>query len=138
MTDITNTHLEAAILDQVVAGTFGGVDYAFTVVIGDGGFALAVAIANEPGYYPTNKTFETEAEAYEWADGLNTHIGLTATEAARIIVSTMGGLPYLSSHSGKCECLDCRRERAAEAERQRIADRVDGYDRDDLGESEDR
>jgi hypothetical protein len=92
MTDITNTHLEAAIIDQHVAGSFADKVYAFTVVIGDGGWQLGVAVANESGYHPiSGKTFKGRAEADEWADRLNAHIGRDKLAALHIVGSTMGG-----------------------------------------------
>jgi hypothetical protein len=92
MTDITNTNLEAAIIDQTVAGAFPDTTYAFVAVYEDAAWRLGVAIANERGYNPVGgKTFEREAEAREWADGLNEHIGLSADRAALIVISTMGG-----------------------------------------------
>lgn len=92
MTDITNTHLEAAIIDQSVAGSFPDKVYAFTAVIGEGGWQLGVAIANESGYNPiSGKTFKDQAEAKQWADGLNKHIGRDDDSVLAIICSTMGG-----------------------------------------------
>jgi hypothetical protein len=91
MTDITSTHLEAAIIDQNVAGAFYDKRYAFVAVYNEG-WQLGVAIANESGYNPIGgKTFKDRAEANEWADGLNAHIGLTDLAALHIIGSTMGG-----------------------------------------------
>lgn len=92
MTDITNTHLEAAIIDQKVAGEFEGKQYAFVTAIAHGGWQLGVAVANEPGYNPINgKVFKTQAEAKEWAARLNAHIGRSEDSALAIITSTMGG-----------------------------------------------
>jgi hypothetical protein len=92
--DITSKYLEAAILDQVVAGTFTK-PYAFVAVVAaPRGWALGVAVANERGYTPTAKTFDSEAEAREWAQGLNEHIGWSDDEVMRIVISTMGGMPY--------------------------------------------
>lgn len=91
--DFTTTHLEAAILDQVVAGTFTK-PYCFVAVVAKSGWALGVAVANERGYNPTAKTFDSELEAREWAQGLNEHIGLTDEQAMDIVISTMGGQPY--------------------------------------------
>jgi hypothetical protein len=91
MTDITSTHLEAAIIDQKIAGAFAGKRYAFTAVIEDG-YMLGVAVADEPGYSPIiGKTFESWDEAKVWANGLNQHIGLKFSEAMDIITSTMRG-----------------------------------------------
>ena len=92
MTSITSRHLEAAIIDQSVAGSFPDDPYAFIAVIGDGGWQLGVAVANQRGYNPIpGKTFKDQDEAKEWAEGLNKHIGVSADVAAHIIISTMGG-----------------------------------------------
>ncbi|HVG51620.1 MAG TPA: hypothetical protein VM867_08310 [Xanthobacteraceae bacterium] len=91
MTDITNTNLEAALLDQKVAGAFE-MPYAFVAVINKDGWQLGVAVANECGYHPIDgKTFADELAAREWADGLNRHIGLTADDAMCVVISTMCG-----------------------------------------------
>ena len=90
--DITSRYLEAAILDQKVAGMFDGKRYAFVTVIGDDGWQLGVAVEDEPGYSPiTGKTFADRAEAQEWASGLNQHIGLHPAVAQNIVISTMRG-----------------------------------------------
>lgn len=94
MSDITTTHLEAAIIDQQVAGAFRDSTYAFVAVYGEDGWQLGVAVANESGYSPiVGKTFSDQGEAKRWADGLNAHIGLTDLSAAQIVASTMGGAP---------------------------------------------
>lgn len=96
--DITNTNLEAAIIDQKVAGAFPGKTYAYTAVIDSKGWALGVAVANEQGYTPViGKTFDKEREAREWADSLNEHIGLSRFRVMDIVVSTMGGRPAVVS-----------------------------------------
>lgn len=94
MTDITDTHLEAALLDQMVAGAFNDKAYAYVVVTakGESGFSLGIAVANENGYNPIDgRTFKSEDEARHWADSLNGHIGLDQDTAWRIICSTMRG-----------------------------------------------
>jgi hypothetical protein len=91
--DFTSVNLEAALLDQIVAGRFTK-PYCFVAVVADPGWRLGVAVANERGYTPTAKTFDNELEAREWAQGLNEHIGLSDDQAIRIVVSTMGGQPY--------------------------------------------
>jgi hypothetical protein len=94
MNDITSTHLEAAFIDQNAAGAFPGKLYAFTAVVTKSGWQLGVAVANEQGYNPIpGKTFKDRAEAKEWADGLNKHIGRDADQVLRIIGSSMGGQP---------------------------------------------
>ena len=92
MTDsITSRFLEAAILDQNVAGAFAGKRYAFVAIPGDA-WHLGVAVAGEQGYSPVEgKTFKTEDEAKQWADGLNEHIGLNEWAAFEIVCSTMRG-----------------------------------------------
>jgi hypothetical protein len=94
VTDFTVLNLEAALLDQIVAGRFFDKPYAFVAVIGDDGWQLGVAVANQNGYTATSKTFTTETEAREWADGLNRHIGIAKETEIRIIVSTMGGMSF--------------------------------------------
>jgi hypothetical protein len=97
MTDITSRYLEAAILDQKVAGRFRGKRYAFVAVMQDTHpdgtpWALGVAVENEDGYHPLDgKYFTTMEEAREWADGLNEHIGLRPIDMVEIITSTMRG-----------------------------------------------
>ena len=93
MTDITTRYLEAAILDQKVAGEFAGTSYAFVAVVNKG-YKLGVAVANENGYSPIEgKTFDTYGEAKQWARELNGHIGLSEEAALDIVGSTMGGSP---------------------------------------------
>jgi len=91
MTDFTTTNLEAALLDQKVAGLFAGKRYAFVSVLDDGGkWALGIAVLDEAGYDPiTGKTFATQAEAREWSEGLNKHIGLGPRDVLDIVASTM-------------------------------------------------
>ena len=94
MTDITTTHLEAAIIDQKVAGEFAGKTYAFVAVTTKslGGWGLGIAVKDENGYNPiSGKTFDRHDEAKRWASGLNEHIGLSQDEALDIIGSTMRG-----------------------------------------------
>jgi len=91
MTDITSLNLEAALLDQNVAGTFWDRKYAYVAVWTDDGWRLGVAVANEPGYNPINKIFADEGETRYSARGLNSHIGLSEDEVIAIVASTMGG-----------------------------------------------
>lgn len=90
MTDITSTHLEAALIDQNVAGAFPDKLYAFVAVVAKGGWQLGVAVSGEPGYNPiSGKAFKSQSEAKEWATGLNKHIGLSEDDYFEIIASTM-------------------------------------------------
>jgi hypothetical protein len=89
---ITTRSLEAAFIDQKVAGAFRDKRYAFVAVYGVDGWQLGVAVANEDGYSPIDgKHFEEQGEAAQWAAELNSHIGLTVGDTAHIIVSTMRG-----------------------------------------------
>lgn len=91
MSDITTRFLEAAIIDQTVAGTFHGKSYAFVGVMNEG-YQLGVAVANESGYNPVaGKKFDSYGEAMQWASELNAHIGLTREAVLDIVGSTMGG-----------------------------------------------
>ena len=96
MADITHGNLQAALLDQKIAGLFQGKTYAYTAVVAAGGWQLGIAVANEKGYHSISKTFTEEKEAREWADGLNEHIGLDRDTAIRIVISTMGGQRFFS------------------------------------------
>jgi hypothetical protein len=100
MPDITSTHLEAAIIDQMVAGQFSGTAYVFVPVCAEGDWQLGVAVANESGYSPVwGKTFDTQAEAKQWAEGLNAHIGRSPDIVSAIVISTMGGQSFIDAPS---------------------------------------
>ena len=91
MPDITNQYLEAAIIDQKVAGMFGGKAYAYVAVVKDG-YGLGIAVKDESGYNPiSGKSFDSYEEAKQWADGLNEHIGLSKDAALDIVGSSMFG-----------------------------------------------
>jgi hypothetical protein len=91
MTDITSLNLNAAILDQKVAGAFAGKTYAFVPVVEKNGWALGVAVLNEPGYSPIGGlSWARREDAKHWADGMNEHIGLSPDQALDIVCSTMG------------------------------------------------
>jgi hypothetical protein len=95
MRDITNKSVEAALLDQKVAGAFRGKTYAYVALVAKRGWILGVAVANESGYHPIEgKTFDNQQQAREWAEGLNAHIGLSDKAAISIVISTMGGVPF--------------------------------------------
>lgn len=90
MTDITTLNLEAAILDQKVAGEFRGKLYAFVAVQRRGAWILGVIVENENGYNPIDgKTFATREEALEWSNGLNEHLALSHDAVTDITISTM-------------------------------------------------
>jgi hypothetical protein len=91
MTDITTRYLEAAFIDQKVAGEFQGKAYAFVAVVHKG-YGLGVAVANEQGYSPiSGKSFDSYDEAKQWANELNDHIGLSRDAVLDIVSSTMFG-----------------------------------------------
>ncbi len=92
MTDITNTDLAAALLDQKVAGLMGNRRYAYVAVYQDAGWRLGLAVENEAGYNPIEgKEFATQKEAEFFADSMNEHLGLSRDEAVHIQVTTMRG-----------------------------------------------
>jgi hypothetical protein len=92
MPDITNEYLEAAIIDQKVAGEFQGKVYAFVAVVEKSGWKLGVAVANEQGYNPVEgKIFKNQGEAKQWAEGLNKHIKVSEEDYLDIVSSTMRG-----------------------------------------------
>ena len=92
MSDITSTHLEAAIIDQKVAGAFHDKVYAFVAVYENAAWRLGIAVANEQGYNPIGgKTFKDRSEADEWAKVSNQHIGRDEESVMSITMSTMGG-----------------------------------------------
>ena len=68
-----------------------GADFAFVAVTTDTGATVGAAIKGERGYsrlsnLPAVKPY---AEAREYAEELNTRLGLTTLEAWRIVASTM-------------------------------------------------
>lgn len=88
--DITSEHLDAAVIDQAVAGEFSGKRYAFIAARKQDAHILGVAVADEVGWSPVEgKQFGSRDAAQDWADRLNTHIGLTTNEAVKIITSSM-------------------------------------------------
>lgn len=92
MTDITSRYLEAALIDQMVAGQFVDTTYAFVATVDDKGYGLGVAVANEQGFSPiVGKDFDSYDEAKRWASGLNAHIGRTPDDVLAIVGSSMFG-----------------------------------------------
>jgi len=90
-TDPTQQSLEAAILDQKVAGMMGDQPYAYVAVYTEGTkFGLGIAAEDQQGYSPISGIeFESHDLAHEFADGMNRHIGLDGTRAAQIICASM-------------------------------------------------
>ena len=68
-----------------------GADFAFVAVTTDTGATVGAAIKGERGYSRLSNMpeFKTYAEAREYAEELNTRLGLTTLEAWRIVASTM-------------------------------------------------
>jgi len=91
--DPTHHSLEAAILDQKVAGAMGDLPYAYVPVLNDDGkWALGIAVEDEAGYSPvTGMDFRTDQEARNFADGMNKHIGLDPYRTMEIVTSSMRG-----------------------------------------------
>lgn len=90
--DPTNHSLEAAILDQKVAGAFHGKSYAYVSVIRETGQAwgIGIAVEGERGYNPIDGIgFDRHYEAKEFCAGMNLHIGLSEHRMAEIVCSTM-------------------------------------------------
>ena len=71
--DPTQRSLEAAILDQKVAGTYGDQPYAYVAVYTEGTkWGLGIAVENEQGYNPIGgMEFDTHEQAGRFADGMN-------------------------------------------------------------------
>lgn len=91
MASITSQFLEAALIDQIVAGSFSEKVYAFASVPEPGGWVLGVVVANESGYFPVRgKVFKTSTECEYWAEGLNAHIGRSPESVMSIVGSSMG------------------------------------------------
>ena len=68
-----------------------GADFAFVAVTTDTGATVGAAIQDISGYSTLSNMpeFKTYAEAREYAEELNTRLGLTTLEAWRIVASTM-------------------------------------------------
>ena len=97
--DPTHGNLEAAILDQAVAGMFNGKTYAYVAVIRETGkpWGIGVAVLGETGYNPIASetfTWDKEEDAKEFCDGMNFHIRLDTKEVSTIIASTMRNPRY--------------------------------------------
>jgi hypothetical protein len=94
MSDPTHNWLEAAILDQAIAGLFGNKAYAFVAVLRSGPkpWGVGVAVVEERGYHPIDTeifSFAKREEAEDFCDGMNRHIGLSRLGTVRIIASSM-------------------------------------------------
>jgi hypothetical protein len=88
--DPTTNSLDAAILDQKVAGMFHGQAYAYVAVLKKSMFGVGIAIDGEHGYYSVDGLeFKTYGEANDFCLGMNRHIGLTFTRQIEITVSSM-------------------------------------------------
>jgi hypothetical protein len=90
--DPTNGSLEAALLDQYIAGIFFQKPYAYVPVLHGDEFAIGIAVEGEPGYNLLDaKQFRWVSYdvAYNFCMGMNQHIGLTEDQAVRLIADTM-------------------------------------------------
>ena len=65
--------------------------FAFTAVIGAAGSTIGAAIENVRGYSKLSNMpeFKTYPEAHDYAEELNTKLGLSSLEAWKIVASTM-------------------------------------------------
>jgi hypothetical protein len=96
--DPTQQSIEAAILDQKVAGTMGDDPYAYVAVLNHRPgkmWAIGIAVEDQAGYVPIEAdimfTFDRREEVDAFVGGMNKHIGLTPDRAARIVISSMRG-----------------------------------------------
>lgn len=89
--DPTNHDLTLALIDQMVAGKYQGRQIAYTAVTGEGGKCrLAIAEFGHSGYTPISGwECDSFLEAFDVADGMNLHIGLSEDRADTIIASSM-------------------------------------------------
>ena len=69
----------------------GNDQFAFTAIITDTGAGIGVAYQDIPGHFTTSNmpTFKAYPEAQDYADTLNTKLGLSSLEAWKIIASSM-------------------------------------------------
>jgi hypothetical protein len=93
--DPTSKSLEAALLDQKVAGAMGDLSYAYVAVVGGSKqFTIGIAVEGQDGYNPIDGglfEFDSYDEANVFCDGMNKHIGLDKRRAIEIICTTMRG-----------------------------------------------
>lgn len=96
MTDITSINLNAAILDQKIAGLFRNKPYAFVAVLVENlpfPWGIGIAVENERGYNPVDSklfNWDSHSAAEDFVDAMNRHIGLSRREALDLVVTTMG------------------------------------------------
>ena len=69
----------------------GNDQFAFTAIITDTGAGIGVAYQDMAGHFTTSNTptFKAYPEAQDYADTLNTKLGLSSLEAWKIIASSM-------------------------------------------------
>ena len=69
----------------------GNDQFAFTAIITDTGAGIGVAYQDMAGHYTISNTptFKAYPEAQDYADKLNTDMGLSTLEAWKIIASSM-------------------------------------------------
>ncbi len=83
--------LEVALLGQNISGSFTGRAVAATPQFHAGMIVIGIAEKDVAGWTPTGKKFPSSAydEANEFADALNHDLGITASEATLILISSM-------------------------------------------------
>lgn len=74
--------------------------FAYTAVVGEGGFTLGIAIEEIQGFFPTNyHSVVTYKEAEDWANIINDR-RLSREDACLIVASTMRGSVARSRSKG--------------------------------------
>lgn len=97
MQDITIENLEAALLDQKIAGKMRDKSYCYTPVFDGEHWRPGIAVEGEAGYNPIvggSFAWDHPDPAWEFCERMNTHIGLSDLDAARITTSTMRGFVH--------------------------------------------
>ena len=98
MKDPTTMWLDAALLDQVVAGKFHGRPYAFVPiyrspdVFSRNIWGIGIAVEGEHGHYPVahpSFTWAARDEAAAFCEGMNRHVGLSPLREVEIVASSM-------------------------------------------------
>ena len=77
--------------NQNIRPVYMDMTFAFTAVTTDTGSTVGAAIENVRGYSKLSNMpeFKTYPEAHDYAEELNTKLGLTTLEAWKIVASTM-------------------------------------------------
>ena len=91
--DPTQRSLEAAILDQKIAGKFDDKPYAYVPVISEGPkqWEIGIAVKHEQATAQSRAASNSTStrKLMHSSDGMNMHIGLDPARAMKIIASSM-------------------------------------------------